>query len=113
MLQEDHACGFQPVIDVRIVDDLAGEKDSPVGKLPACLVGVLHGALHAVAEAELPSQPDGYVAGRERVVARLEQVDEPAVVGCGQLLLDVSLETEALPEVGGIADGAHSGVCHS
>ena len=49
-------------VHVRVVDDLARQDRSPVGELAARLVRVLHRALHAVAEAELPRQPDGDVA---------------------------------------------------
>ena len=49
----------QLLVDVRIVDDLADQEEPPVGKLGAGLVGVLDRAVDAVAEPELPGQPEG------------------------------------------------------
>jgi hypothetical protein len=41
------------MVDVRVVDDLAGQEYAAIGKLPAGLVGVLDRPLDAIAEAEL------------------------------------------------------------
>ena len=49
----------QPIVDVRVVDDLAGQEDAPVGKLLARLVGVVDRAVDAVAEPELAREMDG------------------------------------------------------
>ena len=54
----------QPVVDVGIVDDLAGEEDLPVGELEPRLVGVVDGAVDAVAEPELAGQVHGEPARR-------------------------------------------------
>ena len=99
VLEEDHAGIAQPGIDVRIVDDLAGEIDLPVGKFLARLVGVLDRALDPVAEAKLAGQANRHAAGTEREVPLLEQIDQPPVVRGSQLALDVSLEAESLSEI--------------
>ena len=91
----------QPVVDVRIVDDLADEKNPPIGEFPARLVGVLDRALDAVAEAEFAGEPDRDVPDHERVVVRAQLVDDPPVVVRRELVLDLRLEPEALPEVRG------------
>ena len=53
----------QLIVDVRVVDDLAGEEDVAVGKAPPRLVGVVDRAIDAVAEAELAGEMDGEPAG--------------------------------------------------
>ena len=40
-------------------------RSAPVGELVAGLVGVIHRAVHAVAEAELPGQPKSQRADRQ------------------------------------------------
>ena len=57
--QEADAARAQPLVDVGVVDDLAGEKDVAPGKWRDRLVRVVDGAVDAVAEAELPRQVDG------------------------------------------------------
>ena len=57
----------EPVIDPRVVDDLAHEEDAAIGKLPACLVRVVDGAIDAVAEPEFSGEADGQAAGCQRV----------------------------------------------
>ena len=52
------------VVDVRVVDDLAGQEDLPVGKPLARLVGVVDGAIDAVAEAELAREVHGRAVPR-------------------------------------------------
>ena len=56
-------------VDVGIVDDLADQVERPVGKLHPGLIGIIHRAVHAVAETEFPSQPEGE-ADFENVIAR-------------------------------------------
>ena len=76
------------------MDDLADQNDPTLGKLSSRLVGVLHSALHAVAEAELSRQPDGDIARGQGVIACLHAIYERALVR-GKVLLDLGLETEA------------------
>jgi len=53
---------------VRVVDDLADEPDAAIRKLVTGLVGVLDGALNAIAEAEFAGEPDRDVVYRECIV---------------------------------------------
>ena len=68
-----------------------------------------HGAVHAVAEPELPSEPHGGPAGLEGVVALAEQVHQPPVVVSGKRILHLGPEAESLPEVGLVAGGHDPG----
>ena len=51
--EEADALRAQLIVDVRVVDDLAGQEDGAIGKARPRLVGVVDGAIDAVAEAEL------------------------------------------------------------
>ena len=44
------------VVDVWVVDDFAGQVDGAVGEALARLIGVVHGAVDAVAEPELAGE---------------------------------------------------------
>src|SRR5213593_2755653 len=90
----------QLCVHVRIVNDLADEKDSSIGELAPRLIRVFHCALHAVAEAELARKPDGDVADGQRVVAIAQKIDQPSLVG-GELRLNLRLEAETLAKVCG------------
>ena len=70
------AHGPQLLVDVRVVDDFAGEEHAAVGKALARLVGVVDGAVDAVAEAELAGEVDGQAARPEREVVGLDLLDE-------------------------------------
>ena len=61
--QEADAGVAQPIVDVRVVDDLAGQEDVAAGEPPARLIGVVDRAIDAVAEAELAREMDGQPAG--------------------------------------------------
>src|SRR5437870_8365686 len=87
-------------VDVGVVDDLRQEEDSLVGELGARLVGVLHGAIHPVAEPELAGQLEGEVADGQGVPMFPDAVDDAAVVVGRERALDVVFEAEAPPEVG-------------
>ena len=64
------------LVDVRVVDDLAGQEDRPIGKPLARLVGVVDGAIDAVAEPELAREVDGEAAGAIGEVVGLDALDE-------------------------------------
>ena len=99
--QQDGDAHFaQPRVHVRIVNDLANEIDAPVRKLPPRLIRVLHGALHAVAEAEFASEPNRDVPDRERVVFGPHAVHEAPAVVRGKLVLDLGPQAETLSEIG-------------
>ena len=88
----------QLLVDVRVVDDLAGQVDAPVGKLAPRLVGVVHGAIHAVAEAELAREVHREPPAASVVVgAAGPPAGRRSRTPVG---LDLRLETESLPEVG-------------
>ncbi len=53
----------QLVVHVRVVDDFAGQEHAAIGEPLARLVGVVHGAIDAVAEAEFLGQMDRQPAG--------------------------------------------------
>ncbi len=52
----------QLIVDVRVVDDFAGQIHGPIGKPAARLIGVIDRPIDAVAEPELPGQADGQPA---------------------------------------------------
>ena len=88
----------QFLVDVRVVDDFAGEEHLTVGEALARLIGVVDRAIHAVAEAELAREVDGQSARAEREVIRLDLLDDGAVVVLGQPAGDGLLEVETLAE---------------
>ena len=57
--QEADALGAQLIVDVGVVDDFPGQEHAAIGKALARLVGVVHGAVDAVAEAELAREEHG------------------------------------------------------
>jgi hypothetical protein len=78
------------------VDDLAGEKHPAIGKLLARLVRVIHGAIDAVAEAELAREMNGQAPGSIDEPGLTDVVDDAAVIGRRQFGLDGRLEVETL-----------------
>jgi hypothetical protein len=54
--QEADALVAQLGVDVRVVDDLAGQEDLPVGEPFPRLVGVIDGAIDPIAEAKFPGE---------------------------------------------------------
>ncbi len=91
-------CAAQPLVDVRVVDDLAGEEHALVRELQPRLVGVVDGPVDAVAEAELAGEVHGEPALLVAVVAGLDAGDQFAVVVRGELAGDLALEVEPLLE---------------
>ena len=76
------------IVDVRIVDDFAGQEDRAIGEAGACLIGVVHGAIDAVAEPELRRETDGEPAGLVAIAIRPDSLDEGAVIARGELAGD-------------------------
>ena len=62
--EEANALRTKLVVDVRVVDDFAGQEDGAVREAAPRLVGVVDGAIDAVAEAELAREMDGEPARR-------------------------------------------------
>jgi hypothetical protein len=95
---------LEALVDVGVVDDLADEEDAPVGKLVACLVGVVDRAVDAVAEAEGVGEANGdaavAVAEALTVAGGADAVDDGAVVLRLDQRLDLLAESEPAAEVG-------------
>ena len=86
----------QAVVDLRVVDDLAGQVDAAVGEAAARLVGVADRAVDAVAEPELARQVHGEPPGPPAVAGVLDLVDKPAVVVAGQIASHRQFQVQAL-----------------
>ncbi len=86
------------LVDVRVVDDLAGQKHTLVRKTLARLVGVVDGAIDAVAEAELAREMDGQPSGAIREIVGLDVIDDRAVIVLGEHAGDGMLQIEAFTE---------------
>src|SRR5690606_11371737 len=96
--EEPDARAAQLLVDVGVVDDLAGQVDALALEPFARLVGIVHGAIDAVAEAELPREVDGHPPGLVAVVVGPHLVHERAVIVASELVLDGVLEVEPLAE---------------
>ena len=95
-------CARKPVVDVRVVDDLAGQEDVAAGEAPARLVGVVDRAVDAVAEAELAREVDRQPPGCRGGSRRRGPRRRARCVGRGQLAGDGLLHVEALAEDQGL-----------
>src|SRR5918994_1610996 len=93
-----------------VVDDLADKKQTPAWKFGAGLVGILHGAVHAVTEPEFPRQPERERANLKAVAVALERVHHCTVVVGREPAGDLVLEAKALPEVGLLHASIYHGV---
>ena len=100
--QEANALAPQPIVDVRVVDDFAGQEDVSSGEAPPRLVGVVDRAVHAIAKAELASEVDDQPAAGVLEIARADTIDERAVVRRRELTRDGFLHVEALAENQGL-----------
>jgi hypothetical protein len=100
--------GPQAIVDMRVVDDLAGQKDVAIGKAAPCLVGVIDGAIDAIAEAEFAREVNGQPSGTVLKIVLADLVDDPAVIGRGQLSGHGLLHVEALTKNQGLRGGHES-----
>ena len=100
--QEPDAHVAQLLIDVRVVDDFADEIEGAIGKLEAGFIGVVHGPVYAVAEAELAGEPEGERPHRQPIVPAAQGLHHGAVVVHSKLALDFSLEPESAPVIGAV-----------
>ena len=96
--QKLNAFAAEAIVDVRVVDDFAGQKHAAVGKSLARLIGIVDGAVDAVAEAELAREMDRETAGPVLKVVGLDLLNEIAVVVLIQLGRDRIFQVEALAE---------------
>ena len=71
---------------MRVVDDLTDEVDHAVWELPPRLVGVVHGPIDPVAEAELASEMDRQSSRSEGEIVGADAIDEG--VAKGSLVVD-------------------------
>ena len=92
------ALGAEAVVDVRVVDDLAGEKHAAIRKPLARLIGVVDRAVDAVAEPELAREMDRETPGPVLEVVGLDLLDQIAVVVLVQLGRDRVFQVEAFSE---------------
>ena len=105
LAQEPDAGGAQAIVDVRVVDDLAGQIDVLIGESPAGLIGVVDRAIDAVAEPELAGEVHGQASGAVLEVVGADLLDDAAVVGGGQFSGHRLLHVEALAEDEGLGVG--------
>ena len=92
--EELNPLGAQAIVDVRVVDDFAGQEDAAVGKPLTRLVRVVDGAIDAVAESELAREMNGEAARLMLEVVRLDLLDELAVIVLVQLGRDRVFQVE-------------------
>ena len=86
-------------VDVGVVDDLAGQEHAAIGKLAARLVGVVDGAIDAVAKAEFLGELEVEPARAGLVAEGLEAFDDGALVGTRQNRSDLGFQAETLLEI--------------
>ena len=96
--QKTDAHRSQLFVDVRVVDDFAGQMDGAIRKPLARLVRIVDRAVDAVAEAELTGEMDRQPPGAKREVVRLDAIDDYAVVVLGQHAGDGILQVETFAE---------------
>ncbi len=86
------------LVDVRVVDDFAGEVDRTLRKPLAGLVRVVHRAIHAVTEAEFAREVDREPAGAIDEIVGLDAIDDGAVIVVREHAGDGMLQIEAFAE---------------
>ena len=87
------------LVDVGVVNDFAGEKHAAIGKLPAGLIRVIHGAVDAVTKAEFFRELEVETAGTRFIAHGLEAFDDGALVGTRQNRSDLGFQAETLLEI--------------
>ena len=94
--KETDVLGAQLIVDVRVVDDFAGQEDVAIGEALARLIGIVDGAIDAVAEAEFTRENNREPSAGKAVVVRFDLLNEIAVVALRQDPGDGVLEVESL-----------------
>ena len=110
--EELDAFAAQAIVDVRVVDDFARQKHAAVGKSLARLIGIIDGAVDAVAEPELAREMDRETAGPILKIVGLNLLNEIAVVVLIQLCRDRIFQVEALAEHEREVIGSFPNVAH-
>ena len=82
--EESDAHRAELFVDVRVVDDFAGEIDRPIGEALARLVRVVDRPVDAVAESELAREVNGEAARAVHEIVGLDLLDERAVIAVGE-----------------------------
>jgi hypothetical protein len=88
----------QAVVDLRVVDDLARQVDLAARKAAPCLVGVVDGAVDAIAEAEFAREVDDEPRELVAEPGGLDGRDQVAPIVGRQLGCDLVAEVQALAE---------------
>ena len=96
--QELDALGAQPVVDVRVVDDLAGQEDAAIRKPLARLIRIVDGAIDAIAESEFAREMNRQPARLVLKVVGLDALDQIAVIVLVELGRDRMLSDRGLCE---------------
>src|SRR5262249_58741933 len=96
--QEADAGGAQLVVDVRVVDDFAGQKDPAVAEPLARLIRVVDRTIDAVAEAELTREVYRQPASDMTKVVGFDLFDQRAVVVLREVAGDGIFEIETFAE---------------
>ena len=86
------------LIDVRIVNDLAGQEHVAVGEAFARLIRVIDRPIDTVAEPEFTREMQRQPAGTKDEIVRLDPIDERTMVIVGQHAGDGMLQIEAFAE---------------
>ena len=96
--QKADAHRAQLLVDVRVVDDFAGQIHAAIGEALPRLVGVVDGAIDAVAEAEFAREMDGQPPGSNVKSLALICSTSCAVVVLGEHAGDGILHVETFAE---------------
>ena len=102
LAQKTDASVPQSIVDVRVVDNLAGQVDVLIRESPAGLIGVVDRAIDPVAEAELAREVHGEASDPVLEIVRPHVLDDAAVVGGRQFSGHRLLHVEALAEDEGL-----------
>ncbi len=96
--EEPDAERAQLIVHVRVVDDFASQVDRAIRKTGAGLIGIVHRAVYAIAEAEFAREMQGQPAGFVAVAGGFDAIDELAVITRRQLTGNGLLEIESFSE---------------
>src|SRR5689334_3038382 len=83
-----------------VVNDLANQKESAIGKLRPGLVGILDCTVNAVTKPELPGQSEGQVSDAQPIAVRLQGLNDCAMIVGAQPSGDLVPEAKAFSKVG-------------
>src|ERR1700683_4170183 len=90
----------QSEVDARVVNNLVGQKDAPVGKLSPRFICQVQSEVHAITDPELFRKPKRKTADLERVALLLDFLHHTAMVVSDEGIADLSLEAKPPPDNG-------------